>query len=134
MRYRKQWLIFAGLFFVISLLVCLVLVFAPSRVEEVRTGTETTIQEARKELMGRLFPAKVDPSDVWYVAFNLTQAGEAAEEKGDGLDALAKYEESKGLYDWLARRHPSFYPELVTYRRDRLQDSIHELQVTMNPK
>ncbi len=72
-----------------------------------------------------------DPSDLWFRAFTLLKDGEEKEKQGRMLDALAKYNQSKPLFDGLAREYPDFYPELVEYRRTQLVKSIGSLKERM---
>lgn len=72
-----------------------------------------------------------DPSDVWFRAFTLLQDGIKAEEAGRDLDALSKYNESKPLFDGLARDFPEFHPQLVEYRRTQLVQKITGLRDRM---
>jgi tetratricopeptide (TPR) repeat protein len=72
-----------------------------------------------------------DPSDIWFRAFTLLQDGMKAEEQGKLLDALSKYNESKPLFDGLAREFPEFHPQLVEYRRTLLVQKLAGLRDRM---
>lgn len=72
-----------------------------------------------------------DPSDLWFRAYTLLKDGEEKEKQGRTLDALSKYNESKPLFDGLAREFPEFYPELVEYRRTQLVRQIGALKERM---
>jgi Tfp pilus assembly protein PilF/predicted nuclease with TOPRIM domain len=74
---------------------------------------------------------KFDPSDIWFRAFTLLQDGMKAEEQGRSLDALSKYNESKPLFDGLAREFPEFHPQLVEYRRTLLVQKLAGLRDRM---
>jgi Flp pilus assembly protein TadD/peptidoglycan hydrolase CwlO-like protein len=71
---------------------------------------------------------KFDPSDIWFRAFTLLQDGIKAEESGQTLEALSKYNESKPLFDGLSREFPEFHPTLVEYRRTELGRRIQSLR------
>lgn len=74
---------------------------------------------------------KFDPSDIWFRAFTLLQDGIKAEESGQPLEALSKFNESKPLFDGLSREFPEFHPTLVEYRRTELVRRIQTLRDTM---
>ncbi|MCB1093077.1 MAG: hypothetical protein KDL87_16180, partial [Verrucomicrobiae bacterium] len=74
---------------------------------------------------------KFDPSDIWFRAFTLLQDGMKAEEQGRMLDALSKFNESKPLFDGLAREFPEFHPQLVEYRRTQLVQKMEALRGRM---
>ncbi|MCB1232349.1 MAG: tetratricopeptide repeat protein [Verrucomicrobiae bacterium] len=76
-------------------------------------------------------PSRFDPSDAWFRAYTLYKEGESAEGQGRMLDALSKYNESKPLFDDLARSYPDFYPELVEYRRTQLVQKVVALKERM---
>ncbi|MCB1066165.1 MAG: tetratricopeptide repeat protein [Verrucomicrobiae bacterium] len=82
-------------------------------------------------MAGAQEPVKFDPADLWFRAYQLLQEGIKHEESGKELDALAKYGQSKPLFDDLARSFPEFHPELVEYRRTQLVQKIGALRDRM---
>lgn len=72
-----------------------------------------------------------DPNTLWFRAYQLLQEGLKSEEAGRDLDALAKFNESKPLFDGLAREFPEFHPSLVEYRRTQLVQKIGGLKNRM---
>lgn len=75
--------------------------------------------------------SRFKPDDLWFRAYTLLKDGEEKEEQGRLLDALSKYNESKPLFDGLAREYPEFHPELVEYRRTQLVQKIGTLKDQM---
>lgn len=75
--------------------------------------------------------SRFKPDDLWFRAYTLLKDGEEKEEQGRMLDALSKYNESKPLFDGLAREYPEFHPELVEYRRTQLVQKIGSLKDQM---
>jgi hypothetical protein len=47
------------------------------------------------------------------------------------LKALALFAEAKPLFDGLARQFPNFYPDIVRYRREQLNERLEELRKSM---
>ncbi|NRB75439.1 MAG: tetratricopeptide repeat protein [Verrucomicrobiales bacterium] len=70
----------------------------------------------------------LDPSDIWYRAYLLIQAAEESEKQGNYLDALAKLNEAKPLFDHLAQAFPEFQPEMVRGRRGLIAEKRDELK------
>jgi tetratricopeptide (TPR) repeat protein len=73
----------------------------------------------------------IDPSNVWFRAYTVMKEGEAMELSGDSLGALAKFNESKQLFDHVYHQHSEFHPEIVRYRRKELADKISALRQEM---
>ena len=70
----------------------------------------------------------LDPSDIWYRAYLLIQAADESEKQGSYLDALAKLNEAKPLFDHLAQAFPEFQPEMVRGRRGLIAEKRDELK------
>lgn len=68
-----------------------------------------------------------DPSDVWLRAYMVMREGEVKEEEKKDLEALSKYREAQRLFDFLARTHPTWKSNMVTFRRKALLDKIEEV-------
>lgn len=68
-----------------------------------------------------------DPSDVWLRAYMVMREGEAKEEEKRDLEALSKYREAQRLFDFLARTHPNWKSNMITFRRKALLDKIEEV-------
>ncbi|MDF1826528.1 MAG: tetratricopeptide repeat protein [Verrucomicrobiales bacterium] len=77
----------------------------------------------------------LDPNDIWYRGFLLVQASEDSEDQRDYLNALAKLNEAKPLYDHLAQVFPDFQPEIVRERRHLIAEKRDEIKQAMrNPQ
>ena len=73
----------------------------------------------------------VDPSDLWFRAYTVLREGQKAEADGNLLEALSKYNESKPIFDSLAREFPDFYPDLVRFRRLELLEMLENIREKM---
>lgn len=77
----------------------------------------------------------LDPNDIWYRGFLLVQASQDSEKQRDYLNALAKLNEAKPLYDHLAQAFPDFQPEIVRERRHLIAEKRDEIKQAMrNPQ
>lgn len=72
--------------------------------------------------------AEGDPSDVWLRGFMLFQQAEDAAKADQGLQALSKYRESQRLFDFIARTHPGWRPQMVNHRRRAILEAIEGVQ------
>ncbi len=75
--------------------------------------------------------AEGDPSDVWLRGFMLFQQAEEAEKAKSDLQALSKYRESQRLFDYIARTHPAWRPQMVNHRRRAILDAIEGVQTRL---
>jgi peptidoglycan hydrolase CwlO-like protein/Tfp pilus assembly protein PilF len=72
--------------------------------------------------------AEGDPSDLWLRAFMLFQQAEELEKGQKDLQALSKYRESQRLFDYIARTHPLWRPQMVNHRRRAILDAVESVQ------
>jgi hypothetical protein len=72
--------------------------------------------------------AEGDPSDLWLRAFMLFQQAEEFVKGQKDLQALSKYRESQRLFDYIARTHPLWRPQMVNHRRRAILDAVESVQ------
>ena len=67
------------------------------------------------------------PLVIWFHAYSIAEGGEALEAEGRRRDAIAKYQESKRMYDFLVQVHPTFQTKHIEEQQMMLEDKIDKL-------
>ena len=83
---QREWRPFAGLGKVLAVAIAIFLTLSVGSIHAQQGGGQFN-----------------DPNTLWFRAYQLLQEGLKSEEAGRDLDALAKFNESKPLFDGLAR-------------------------------
>ncbi|MCG3147900.1 MAG: hypothetical protein PCFJNLEI_01341 [Verrucomicrobiae bacterium] len=86
----------------------------------------------RALLVALLLPVVVnaDPSDRFFSAYFLLQAGDTAEAKGDWATAHTKFTEALAILNEIKTQSPDWHPDLIAFRRQYCTDHL----VTLTPK
>lgn len=76
---------------------------------------------------------EVDPADLWYRGYLLTQETEEHEKNGSYLEALSKLNEAFALFKTLSLSHPDYHTELVKHRLQLIAEKRVILKARMAP-
>jgi hypothetical protein len=76
---------------------------------------------------------EADPADSWARAYSWLQTGERLSKSEQLSLAMGSYIESHRQMKEIQQSHPSFEPELVSYRVERLEEMIAETQGKLPP-
>jgi len=72
--------------------------------------------------------------DVWLRAYMIMREGESREREGKDLEALAKYREAQRLFDFIARKHVNWRPEMIEFRRQALAQKSEDVKQRLETK
>lgn len=68
------------------------------------------------------------PADEYFRGYILKGEAERMEQSGDALGALAKYRQAQEIFDSIAKNYPVWEAEMLTYRRQKLNDAIARVE------
>ena len=75
-----------------------------------------------------LAQAPVDPADEYFRAYLLNNEAERLVTGGDLQRALDKYQQAQVIFDGIAQSSPSWQPDMLKFRRQRLETALTDVQ------
>ena len=69
-----------------------------------------------------------DPSDQYFRGYIMNNDAERAAQAGSSQSALEKYQQAQAIFDQIAKTAPSWQPQMLKFRRDRIADAMAALQ------
>jgi tetratricopeptide (TPR) repeat protein len=80
--------------------------------------------------------APVDPADEYFRAYLLNNEAERLVNGGDLQRALDKYQQAQVIFDGIAQNTPSWQPDMLKFRRQRLDKALTDVQakIASGPK
>ncbi len=83
-------------------------------------------------LAGTLQPLRAqsstDPGDLFVSVYTTVKEAEKAEQSGNLRSALAKFRYASEVLDSIASKHPTWRPEIVTFRKQRTAEALARVQ------
>lgn len=72
--------------------------------------------------------AQQDPGTVYLDGYLLVEDAEKLTQQKSYRDALSKYNKAKNVFDAIAHNHPTWRPEVVAFRRRKVNEAIAEVK------